>query len=146
MTQKLMPKSHTLSRPFDKPRNIRQHKTEPLTILYITNWHGSAVGGGDTQLFFGSNASGLTSQQLARIKFNLSGGLSPARILATGEVVPQQVLTFSRSGNTLTLTWGPGWTLQSSSNVAGPYQDVPGAASPYSAAMSNPSRFFRLRQ
>src|SRR5437667_2995361 len=119
---------------------------DSTALLYITNWHGSAVGGGDTQLFFGSNASGLTSQQLARIKFNLSGGLSPARILATGEVVPQQVLTFSRSGNTLTLSWGPGWTLQSSTNVAGPYLDVQGAASSYPVSMAKPREFFRLRQ
>jgi hypothetical protein len=115
-------------------------------ILYVTNWHGSAVGGGQTQLYFGSNASGLTSQQLAQIKFNLSGGLSAARILPTGEVVPQQVLTDSRSGNTLTLTWGPGWTLQSSTDVAGPYHDVPEAASPHTVSMDNPSQFFRLRQ
>jgi hypothetical protein len=114
--------------------------------LYVTNWHGSASGGGATQLFFGSDASGLTSQQLALIKFSLSSGLLPARILATGEVVPQNLLTFSRSGNTLTLTWGPGWTLQSSTNVAGPYQDVQEAASPYPASMANPSQFFRLRQ
>src|SRR5205807_2558974 len=69
--------------------------------LYITNWHGSASGGGQTQLFFGSSASGLTAQQLAQLKFPVSGGLYLARILATGEVVPQiPLLTFSRSGNT----------------------------------------------
>lgn len=120
----------------------------PTANLYITNWHGSSSGGGDTQLFFGTNTNGLTSQQLARIKFPLSGGLFPARIFASGEVVPQiqQLLTFSRSGNTLTFTWGAGWFLQSSTNVVGPYLDVPGAVSPYSASMTNPSRFFRLRQ
>lgn len=119
-------------------------------VLYLTNWHGSASGGGETQLYFGSDASGLTWQQLALIKFNLSGALHPARILATGEVVPQTSeippLTFLRSGNTLTLTWAPGWTLQSSTNVAGPYQDVQGASSPYEVSMDKPSQFFRVRQ
>src|SRR5207237_4361879 len=69
-------------------------------ILYINNWHGSVSGAGATELFFGSDANGLTSRQLAQIKFDVSGGLYPARILATGEVVPQQipVLTSSRSG------------------------------------------------
>jgi hypothetical protein len=115
--------------------------------LYITNWNGSVSGGGATQLFFGSDANSLTSQQLARIKFSLSGLLYPAQILATGEVVPQsQSLTFSRSGNALTVTWGSGWTLQSSTNVGGPYQDVPGATSPYSAVMNKSREFFRLRQ
>ena len=116
-------------------------------ILYITNWHGSASGGGATQLYFGSNANGLTSQQLAKIRFNVSTNLYPAVILATGEVVPQmQTLTLSRSGNALTLRWEPGWTLQSSTNVAGPYQNVLGAVSPYTPPMDGPRRFFRLRQ
>jgi hypothetical protein len=115
-------------------------------ILYITNWHGSVSGGGATQLYFGSDANGLTSQQLARIKFSILGRLYPARILATGEVVPQQLLSFARLANTLTLAWGPGWTLQTSTNVAGPYQDVQGATSPYTPSLTSPSQFFRLRQ
>lgn len=116
-------------------------------ILYITNWHGSTSGGGQTQLYFGSNANGLTAQQLAQVKFAFSGGVSAARILATGEVVPRmQPLSFSRSGNTLTLAWEPGWTLQSSTNVAGPYEDVQGATSPYAPPTGRSSEFFRLRQ
>ena len=117
-------------------------------VLYITNWHGSISGGGQTRLYFGSTANGLTAQQLAQIKFSLPGGLSSARILATGEVVPQmqaqQQLGFSRSGNTITLRWEPTWILQSSTNVAGPYQDVNGASSPYTPT-NFPIQFFRLR-
>jgi len=114
---------------------------DSAALLYITNWHGLASGGGETQLYFGSTASGLTTQQLAQIKFNLSGGLSAARILPTGEVVPQQVVTYSRSGNMLTLTWPPGYTLQSSTNVAGPYQDVLEASSPYPVSTDNRASF-----
>src|SRR5262245_31708360 len=55
----------------------------PSANLYINNWHGSPSGGGQTQLYFGSDATGLTSQQLALIKFSFSGRLYPARILAT---------------------------------------------------------------
>ena len=76
----------------------------------------------------------------------MPAGNYPARILTTGEVVPNQLLTLSRSGNTLTLAWAPGWTLESSTNVAGPYQDVQGAASPYAASMDKPRQFFRLHQ
>ena len=126
--------------------NSSAESWSPTAVLYINNWHGSASGGGDTQLFFGSNANGLTAQQVARIKFSLSGGNYPARILPTGEVVPLQFLTYSRSPNALTLTWSPGSTLQSSTNVAGPYQDVQGATSPYAASMAKPAQFFRLRQ
>jgi hypothetical protein len=119
----------------------------PSANLNINNWHGSASGGGETQLYFGSNTNGLTSQQLARIRFSLSGALYPARLLVTGEVVPQmEQLAFSRSGNTFTLTWQPGWTLQSSTNVAGPYADVPGTGGPYTPSMDKPIQFFRLRQ
>jgi hypothetical protein len=115
-------------------------------VLVIQGWNGSVSGGGQHQLMFGSSSSGLTSQQLTRIRFALSGELYPARILATGEVVPERLLASSRSGNTLTLTWEPGWILQSSTNVAGPYQDVQGTASPYMPSMVEPSRFFRVRQ
>jgi len=38
-------------------------------MLYITNWHGLATGGGDTQFYFGSGANQLTTQQLAQIRF-----------------------------------------------------------------------------
>jgi hypothetical protein len=114
--------------------------------LYITNWHGWASGVGSSQLYFGSDATGLTAPQLAQLKFSLAGGLYPAQILANGEVVPQGFLTSSRSGKTLTVTWSPGGILQSSTNVAGPYQDVQGATSPYTVSMDVPSRFFRVRQ
>lgn len=120
---------------------------DSTAILYITNWHGSVSGDGETQLFFGSDASGLTLQQLALIKFSLAGGLYPARLLPTGELVPQMgLLTSSISGGTLTLTWGASWTLQSSTNAAGPYEDVQGANNPFTTSMTNPGQFFRLRQ
>jgi hypothetical protein len=120
----------------------------PSAILYINNWHGSTSGGGATQLYFGSNSSGLTPQQLAQIRFVTSGGLSPAKILTTGEVVPvaPPSLQFARNGNALTLTWPSGWFLQSATNVAGPYLDVPGATSPWPVNMTAPQQFFRLRQ
>lgn len=116
--------------------------------LFITNWQGSVSGGGATQLYFGSNASGLTPQQLAQIRFVISGSFYPAAILATGEVVPVEggSIAFTRNGNALTLTWPQGWTLQSSTNVTGPYQDVSGATNTYTAPMNLPSQFFRLRQ
>jgi hypothetical protein len=122
---------------------------EPWTsgaTLYITNWHGWASGGGQIQLYFGSDASGLTAQQIALIKFALPEGPYPAQILANGEVVPQRFLTSSGSGHALTMTWSPGWILQSATTLTGPYLDVQGAASPFMVSASNPIAFFRLRQ
>ncbi len=119
----------------------------PSALLYITNWHGSASGGGATQLYFGSNSSGLTSQQVAQIRFIISGSLSPATILATGEVVPGlPPLAFSRNDGTMTLTWPSGWALQSATEVTGQYNDVSGATSPWPVSMTQPQEFFRLRQ
>jgi hypothetical protein len=117
-------------------------------VLCIANWHGSASGGGTTQLYFGYDSSGLTKEQLAQIQFKLPGGLYPARILTNGEVVPEiaPALAVSRSGNALNLTWGQGWTLQSSTNVAGPYEDVASASGSYTALATHSQEFFRLRQ
>ncbi len=51
------------------------------------------------------------------------------------------VITFSNG----VLAWPPGFFLQSASEAAGPYADVPGATSPYTNSPSAPRQFFRLR-
>jgi hypothetical protein len=43
------------------------------------------------------------------------------------------------------LTWSNVYFLQSASNIAGPYADVPGAISPYTNTAALPQQFFRLR-
>lgn len=115
--------------------------------LYINNWHGSASGGGETQLYFGSNANGLTPEQLARIKFYVSGAASPARILASGEVVPaaRPTISMSRSPKSMVISWSGNYQLLTSTNVVGPYTMISGASSPYTNSFSEPYRFFVLR-
>jgi uncharacterized repeat protein (TIGR01451 family) len=56
--------------------------------LLITNWNGSYSGGGAEQLFVGNGINCLTAGQLAQIGFAGANGIQPARLLATGEVVP----------------------------------------------------------
>ena len=60
--------------------------------LIIREWNGSPTGGGSEGVFFGTNASGLSAGQIAKVGFmNPAGfatGLYQAAILATGEVVP----------------------------------------------------------
>jgi hypothetical protein len=117
--------------------------------LLITNWKGSPNGGGNHQVYFGSSTAGLTPQQLSQVIFKNPNGASgnfPARILSTGEIVPGRVLLSQRSGNSLVLQWGSGSVLQSATNVAGPWQDVSGATSPYTVPFTGPQRFFRVRQ
>ncbi|HTV63217.1 MAG TPA: hypothetical protein VMH30_11680, partial [Verrucomicrobiae bacterium] len=53
-------------------------------------------------------------------------------------------LTIQRSGNQVILTWPQG-TLQSATQVAGPYNDVPDATSPYTNAVSGTQQqFYRV--
>src|SRR5207245_2858357 len=117
--------------------------------LVIADWNGSLSGGGAEQLRFGTDQTGLTLAELSQIRFSYSSQLYSAKILSTGEVVPDQLippLAFSKQGNNLVLTWPPGWSLQTATNVPGPYFDIPGATPPYTNDMTlKPQQFFRLR-
>jgi hypothetical protein len=121
--------------------------------LAVLDWNGNVSGGGAEQLRFGTDSSGLTPMQLSQIQFHLSNSTNvySAKILNTGEVVPDQALGatigFTQSGHNFVLTWPSGWTLQTATNVPGPYVDVPGATSPYTNDTTvDRQRFFRLRQ
>jgi len=61
-------------------------------LLVIEGWSGSLFGGDKEQIIFGTNASALTTNQLAQIQFHnpagLAAGTYPAKILLTGEIVP----------------------------------------------------------
>jgi len=120
--------------------------------LVVSNWNGNPSGGGAEQLKFGTSQSGLTPAQLNQIQFVVGTNLFSAKILSTGEVVPNSVVSqpsiaFSKQGNNLVLNWPAGWILQTATNVSGPYVDVSGATSPYTNNVTlDPQRFFRLRQ
>jgi len=119
--------------------------------LAILDWNGNPSGGGAEQLKFGTDQSGLTSAQLSQIQFRVGTNTYSAKILGSGEVVPDQVfrpsVAFSQQGKNLVLTWPPGWSLQSATNAPGPYFDIPDATSPYTNDMTlEPQKFFRLRQ
>jgi hypothetical protein len=121
-------------------------------MLTISNWVGPANGKGPDRLFVGNNAGGLTPSQLNQIRFVNPGGFAAgtyfAEILESGEVVPtiHPHLVTSRNGGSLVLTWPAPFTLESSTNLQGPFLAVPGAASPFTNFLSEPRRFFRLRQ
>ena len=121
--------------------------------LIVTNWSGATNGGGDDQLKFGNDASGLIPSQLSQIRFVNPAGLAPgaylARILSTGEMVPLPgpTLSFVRTGTNLALRWTANFLLQAATNVTGPYEDVPAASSGYTNSPTGSlQRYFRLRQ
>ena len=68
-------------------------------------------------------------------------------VAGTASVTPIP-LSFGYNGGNLSLTWtDASFTLQTATNVAGPYTDVTGATSPFStnaAASGLPAQFFRL--
>jgi hypothetical protein len=121
--------------------------------LIITNWAGSRNGGGADRIYVGTNNSSLTAEQLAAIRFanppGLPAGEYPARILATGEVVPEgrPLLVSSQTPNGFQLRWNTNrCQLLSSTNVAGPYQPLnPQPTSPYTLMFGDPQRFFVLQ-
>lgn len=123
-------------------------------VLIIRNWRGSVGGGGLHQVIFGSTASGLTAQQLRRIYFRDPAGFGfgdyPAVILATGEIVPSTpapaAMQYTKSGNALHLQWPAGYVLETATNIAGPFTDVPGAVSEHHVIITpGRARFLRLR-
>lgn len=121
--------------------------------LFLKSWSGSTNGGGDDQLKFGTTAGGLTAAQLAQIQFIDPAGFAPgtynAKILNTGEVVPTILpLLYPATGTgKIILTWSNATVLQTATNVAGPYLDIPGATSPYTNPIAgDKQRYFRLRQ
>lgn len=62
-------------------------------LLTILGWNGTAdVGGGAEQVVFAGGTSGLTSGQVSQIQFLLSDDLYSAKILASGEIVPDALI------------------------------------------------------
>ena len=118
--------------------------------LSIENWSGSLYGGGSQRILFGNSAAALTAPQLTQIQFHnpadLAAGTYPARLLATGEIVPDALLFAEHNGQPLALSWGAGWTLQTATNPAGQFIDLSNATSPYTNHFTDPQRFFRLRR
>jgi len=130
-----------------------QANWNPAAILSVTNWSGSTNGNGLDQLTFGTNAAALTLAQLRQIVFVNPSGFAPAqylaKILSSGEVVPapNPPLFWQLANGQLIITWFGQPTLQSATNVGGPYIDVSGASSPYTNNLGQfPRQFFRLRQ
>ncbi|HOC57030.1 MAG TPA: immunoglobulin domain-containing protein [Verrucomicrobiota bacterium] len=104
----------------------------------------------------GSNLAGMTGSSISLGHFgpgdagrysvilqNTSGSVT-GYVGAVG-LVP--VLSAMSAGNGLVLAWPATFTLQSAEDAAGPYADLPLAASPFTISFSatEPQRFFRLR-
>lgn len=121
------------------------------SALIVSNWNGSVAGGGATRLYFGIDASGLSPAQLDQVQFALGQDLYSAKMLSTGEIVPNHAISASvavfKNDNDLVLTWQSGWSLQTSTNASGHFEDVSDATSPHIIeSIGRPQQFFRLTQ
>jgi hypothetical protein len=65
---------------------------------------------------------------------------------AVGWAAPVRFQPPVLEGGRLRLEWVGGGTLQTTTNVAGPWSDVFGASSPFLADTTNSAQFFRVRQ
>lgn len=75
---------------------------------------------------------------------NLKVGTSMADVAAIPSLT--QTLTSVPSGGNLSLTWGePLFALQSAPTINGPWTTIPGAKSPYLAAIGTGEKYFRLK-
>jgi autotransporter-associated beta strand protein len=117
--------------------------------LDIASIGGTFAAGQTFQLFSAHNVTGNFSTitlpslnpELAWNTNNLSNG-----ILSVIAVSPPESLslTNSQSGQ-FQLNWAYG-TLQSATNVTGPYADVSSASSPYLIFPTNPQQFYRIKE
>jgi hypothetical protein len=118
--------------------------------LVVTNV-GEALQVNDTFTLFSASpyGSSFASTQLpAGYTWDTTPLSSSGAITVTAVVGGTPVLNMSASGGILTFTWtDPSFSLQSSTNVAGPYATIPGAVTGFTtnAALSMvPNQFFRL--
>jgi hypothetical protein len=109
--------SGTLSYTFNAPHS-------PEIVVGFTNLSASA---GQT---LSMHTDGNPGSQLTLTRINYA--------------VAPVTLSITKSGGSVILSW-PNGTLQQSTNVAGIYADVIGAASPYTNAISGTQRFFRVK-
>lgn len=74
-----------------------------------------------------------------------SGGQDYTTIKYSPSLPPAEPLDFRFNDNQLRLDWNnAGFSLQSASDITGPFTNVPDATSPYTNSIGGPQRFFRL--
>lgn len=117
--------------------------------LNVANLAGTLAAGQSFKLFSAGTVTGsfsalslpALSAGLAWNTNQLSNGL-----LSVISVSPPESLTFTNTGaHQMWLNWNYG-TLQSASDVTGPYSDITDAVPPYQIFMTNPWQFYRIRE
>ena len=103
----------------------------------------------------GPNGFSSTSQDpsLSQVSLNASGtykvtttvgGLTSSPGTVAVVVNPPMVFTIRSSSSGIVLNW-PSGTLQSATNLSGPWNNVPGAVSPLTNSPIGSQQFYRIR-
>ena len=125
------------------PRYITADFSGANPVLYVTS--NDNTFDNNRLIRFEDTGAGSVGTTLA-----YAGANATFRGLHFGPVVnpiaPHPVISFQHQGNNLILTWSGSYTLQSSTNVVGPYSDIVGAMTPYTNNIpATGQMFFRLR-
>ena len=113
--------TNRLTMPSDASAVVRFRNSAALAwdtgaSLIIDNWSGAPTGGGSQQIIFGNSSTALTAQQVAKISFrnptDFAWGTYFARILASGEVVPDALPPTGLNPSRLALRTLPDATVQ----------------------------------
>ena len=126
----------------------------PVYECMTLNLSASTVPGA-TYSWTGPNGFTSASQNpsIARVTTNASGTYTVMATIGSCTSVPATtsvrvnplpILCIQQCSANITLTW-PDGVLQSATNIAGPWEDVPGACAPYTNCTDQPQRFHRLR-
>lgn len=115
-----------------------------MKLISVTPTNGTAAISGNQVLFtpatnfVGAATIGYT------ITDNIGGTNASLITVTVGNVTPIP-LNVSLSGGQLTFTWSDSsFSLQSSTNVVGPYTTIVGATNPYVILATNTMGFYRL--
>jgi len=110
------------------------------SYVHVTSTNSSAqTYGGNYMVFYGQTNDAV----LIRLQsIGYGAGLSGFQIVPVPGPTATASLSSTVSGANLILTW-TGATLQSATNLAGPWTSIT-TTSPYTAAMTNSSQFFRV--
>ncbi|MEI6196198.1 MAG: Ig-like domain-containing protein, partial [Verrucomicrobiota bacterium] len=117
-----------------------------LSIVSVSPTNGTATISGTNVLFTPTPSFSGT----ATIGYTITdgfGGTSTSLITVTIPAPASIPLSLGVAGSTLTFNWtDPTFSLQSSTNVAGPYTTIPGATTGFSTnTTAAPTMFFRLK-
>jgi len=109
-------------------------------LMSFGNGDTSSTGGGTfTAQLIGSVA------EVALYNYPLAASQVAAHYRAGITLAPGELLNITNLGSAqFKLTWNYG-TLQGATNVAGPYLDMPAAASPYLVPATNAQQYYRVR-